>query len=254
MHFLIQTIGGQIVDDFAFELIQCQEYYRWKIPVEPFEITYHEGLSFDGIANPDKYIPVGSVEFVSLYLDTFYPEAVAALRPLNVPEVLFPLAGRRIVNVETTKDLQVFKPGAQLFRKSNHVIKNVNNGLWVNNPERQEEAVGFQVSEEINIDSEWRLFVFHDEILHVSNYAGDPLLFPSLLSIRQMLSAYKGLSPAAYTLDVGVCLDHEKHQVRTVVIECHRFFSCGLYGFGDRNKYPKMLSQTWFQMKHLRNG
>ena len=25
-------------------------------------------------------------------------------------------------------------------------------------------------------------------------------------------------------------------------------FSCGLYGFSDYKKIPKMLSQTWFQM------
>ena len=32
----------------------------------------------------------------------------------------------------------------------------------------------------------------------------------------------------------------------------HRFFSCGLYGFCEHNKYPVMLSQEWFEMKNIK--
>lgn len=252
MHFLIQTIGGHLVHDFTFELVQCQEYYGWMDPTWTFGITYHEGLSFDDIADPDEFVPVGSVDFVSSFLKTFYPGSVAALRPINVPEPLFPFTERKIVNVKAKEDLRIFKPGAELFLKSNHVIKDVNNGLWVNDPEEQDETIGFQVSEVIDIDSEWRLFVFRDEVLYISNYAGDPLLFPSRPVIRQMINAYRDLSPIAYTLDIGVSLDRENHQVKTFVIECHRFFSCGLYGFSRRNLYPSMLSQTWCEMKIIK--
>ncbi len=255
MHFLIQTIGGQIVHDFTFELIQCKAYYDWlnKSSLdEPFDYTLHEGLCFGSIEDPDKFIPVGSDGFVSTYLKTFYPKATEALRPLNVPEALFPFAGRKIKNVKTKDDLLCFTPYDNLFRKSNTTIKDQSNGRQKYVPENPEDFFGYQVSEEINIDSEWRLFIFRDEILHISNYAGDPLLFPDLLDIFQINKAYKGKGPAAYTLDVGVSLDHENHKVKTFVIECHRFFSCGLYGFSDRQKYPIMLSQAWHEIKNTK--
>ena len=63
-----------------------------------------------------------------------------------------------------------------------------------------------------------------------------------------MVKVYDAAAPVAYTLDVAVTPEG-----KTVVIECHRFFSCGLYGFSDIAKYPKMLSQAWFQMKTMKN-
>jgi hypothetical protein len=53
-----------------------------------------------------------------------------------------------------------------------------------------------------------------------------------------MTQAYKS-APVAYTLDVGVNNDG------TFVIECHDFFSCGLYGFAKLDILPPMFSQ-WY--------
>ena len=50
-----------------------------------------------------------------------------------------------------------------------------------------------------------------------------------------------------YTLDVGI------NSEKTFVIECHRFFSCGLYGYCDHNTIPIMFSQAWYEMKNLKN-
>ena len=58
-----------------------------------------------------------------------------------------------------------------------------------------------------------------------------------------MIETYKPEAPVAYTLDIGV----EKYR-GTFIIECHRFFSCGLYGFSDHRRYPKMLSQEWAEI------
>lgn len=98
MNFLIQTINGQIVHDFAFELLQSIPFIRTWRGEDP-QLCMKEGTDFKDITDPDKHIPVGSVEFVSEYLKAFYPHAKKALRPLNVPECLFPFAGRKICNV-----------------------------------------------------------------------------------------------------------------------------------------------------------
>ena len=242
MKFLIQTINKRIVHDFTFELTRCEEYYKWL--GDPITLRRQEGMDFSKIKNPDHYVPVGSVEFVSAYLNTFYPDAKKALEPLNVPEVLFPFAGRSITNVRTPEDMIPFNDSALVFAKSLDRIKAPENG-FIGLP-TFDRVKDFQVSKPIDFMSEWRVFVFQDTIRDCRCYLGDQFAYPDPETIKRMVSAYKD-APKAYTLDVGVTTKGE-----TVVIECHRFFSCGLYGFSQQNIYPAMLSQTWFEMKNIK--
>ena len=260
MRFVIQKINGEIVHDFAFTLIQCKPYYEWlklmygKDAGMTIKYANNNDLPESVIKNPDKYIPIGSVEFVTEYLKRFYPNAKEGLRPLNVPEVLFPFAGRKIANVYTSDEYPLMDGMKDIYAKSVDIIKYEFNGPYYDVPTKyqRKDFQHMQVSELIDIQSEWRVFVFHDKIQHVANYGGDCMVFPDRERIQQMVRTYKGEAPVAYTLDVAVTEARE-----TVVIECHRFFSCGLYGYNDNNIYPKMLSQAWFEIKHLddkRNG
>lgn len=244
MKFLVQKIGGKIVYDFAFELIQAQSYYKWR--KDKIEIKYANLAVPDGIKNAHKYIPVGSVEFVSEFIEKYLPESIDALRPLNVPECLFPFAGRLIVNVKQPSDMGLFN-SSYVFVKSNTVLKDENNGLIQTGWHQPEYFIGKQVSDMVpDICSEWRVFVHNNEIQHIANYSGDCTEFPSISAIKSMVKAYEKESPIAYTLDVGVTENH-----KTIVIECHRFFSCGLYGFCDYAKLPIMFSQEWFEIKQM---
>ena len=242
MKFLIQKIGNDIVHDFSFELIQSKKYWDW-LGKNEISIRYTNEVIPERIAY-DNYIPIGSVEFVSEYLRRFYPMSERMLYPLNVPDMLIPFAGRRVKDIHTIKDLYCFHDSEYVFRKNNYKIKDDRNGLYLMKDSGLHNLIGFQVSDRIDIESEWRVFVFHDEIQHISNYSGDPLLMPDVTRIRNMVDAYKDESPVAYTLDVGI-----NNNGNTIIIECHRFFSCGLYGFSDYSKIPYMFSQTWFQMK-----
>lgn len=249
----MQKIAKKLAYDFTFELIQAKDYYDW-MGNERFGIRYIntdgasvEGDIFSHIVSPDRYTPVGSVEFVSAYLRKFYPDSVEALKPLNVPEELFPYAGRTIVNVRDADDMNAFANDGLLYRKSSNTIKDPANGPF--HPKHASECIGFQVSEPVDIQSEWRVFVFHDQVQHIANYSGDCLQFPDRFEINRMVETYEGHSPVAYTLDVGVGRCYGRLRASTFVIEVHRFFSCGLYGFGDHQRIPKMLSQTWYQMK-----
>lgn len=177
------------------------------------------------------------------------------LEPLNVPEVLFPFAGRDIMNIRTDEDLKQLYKFDKVFAKSMSVIKHPDNG-WKYNPNNQmnklldldnyDNCIGFQVSSYVEFLSEWRVFVFNGKILDCRNYLGDFFTYPNPNTIINMAKEYKN-APIAYTLDVGVTAGGE-----TVVIECHRFFSCGLYGFNDFYHYPLMLSQEWFEMKNYK--
>lgn len=255
MKFLLQTIDKKIVHDFGFALTQSKDYINWVNDYDTMTIKKYEGLDFSNIKKPDDYIPVGSVDFVSAYLNTFYPNAKKMLEPLNVPESLFPFAGRDIMNIKTDEDLKQLYKFDEVFAKSMSVIKHPDNG-WKHNPNNEmnkllnldnyDNCIGFQVSSFVEFLSEWRVFVFNGKILDCRNYLGDFFTYPSPNTIINMVREYKD-APVAYTLDVGVIPGGE-----TVVIECHRFFSCGLYGFNDFYQYPYMLSQEWFEMKNYK--
>lgn len=244
MKFLIQTINKQLVHDFTWELTRCEEYHKWI--GDPITLRYHEGMDFEQIKHPDNYVPVGSIEFVSAYLNRFYPDAKEALKPLNVPECLFPYAGRTIANVKTMEDFAPFCNDSLVFAKDMNKIKSEESG-FIGLP-TFDRVKDFQVSKILNFMSEWRVFVFQDAILDCRCYQGDCFAYPDKSIIKSMTNTYMlSGSPKAYTLDVGVTTKGE-----TVIIECHRFFSCGLYGFNYSNKYPAMLSQTWFEMKNMK--
>ena len=244
MKFLIQTINKQLVHDFTWELTRCEEYHKWI--EDPITLRYHEGLDFEPIKHPDTYVPVGSVEFVSAYLNRFYPDAKEALKPLNVPECLYPYAGRTITNVKTPEDFIPFCNNSLVFAKDMNKIKSERSGfIGLPTFERVKDC---QVSSVVDFVSEWRVFVFQNTIRDCRCYSGDFFNMPNKQKIQEMVNTFNiPYNPVAYTLDVGVTPINE-----TFIIECHRFFSCGLYGFSNANIYPAMLSQTWCQMRNMK--
>jgi len=254
MKFLIQKINGEIRHDFAFTLLESVRFKNWfnrnnkkdKIGikfldyievVEPNDIypiqfkSYHE-----------KYVPVGSVEFVTDFIHHFYGLYV---KPINVPEELFDICftQRKIFN---GTHMSLENKAGKFFVKSNDQIKYFtelveckdigNTGTLYSIPI----PVGnHQISENLQgIDSEWRAFVYNGRLVGLQNYCGEFTKFPDVNTIKSMIYAYKS-APVAYTLDVAVC------DYATVVIEVHDFFSCGLYGFANHAIYPQML-HNWF--------
>lgn len=122
-----------------------------------------------------------------------------------------------------------------IFVKDNTKIKGFCNIITKN---RGYPAGEWLVSKVVDLESEWRAFVFNDELVGLQNYSGDFTLFPDVELIKQMVSDYKGKNPA-YTLDVGI------NSNGTFLIECGYFFSSGLYGFADYRILPRMYIQDF---------
>lgn len=256
--FLLERVGKNLIFDFERELENAKSYADWR--QDPMEIIYSDD---DGnvpeLSNPKDYVPVGSIEFVSEYVKKYFPDHTKGLIPINVPECLFKYAGREIMNVPSS-GLENGLPktfGNKIYRKSNLIIKDENNGLVDNTPDV--DLKDCQVSSYVdNITSEWRVFVFKNEVQQVCFYGGrGPLVFPNAERIKQMIDDFRDEAPAAYTLDVFTAPiinlnDVEINiSIETYVMECHRFFSCGLYGFADYAKLPYMFSQTFYEMINL---
>jgi len=236
MRFLIQKIDKEIRHDFSFTLLESIRYQKWlQQDKNAITVKYVNCLANDNVwfFSPfhEHYIPVGSVEFVLSWMKRF---GVPTPKPVNVPEELFDFALRGIFNGPHYDILDILD---KRFVKSNDHIKGFKEVIDRTYPLPEG---NYQFSEEIRIESEWRAFVHKSKLVGLHNYSGDFELFPNIDTIKAMIGAYES-APIAYTLDVGVVYNHQT----TFVIECHDFFSCGLYGFADHNIYPYMLYR-WF--------
>jgi len=248
MKFLIQKINGQIVHDFSFTLLESIRYNNWYHKNN--DIKHKFINSFDGV-EPDggypittfkhyhytqKYVPIGSVEFVNDFLDRFYG---FVLQPTNVPEELFHYAGRQIFNNNNASFRYL---NGKFFFKSNDEIKGYS-GYYDSGIPTEIPEGNYQISEFVeNIESEWRAFVYQGELVGLHNYSGDFTRFPNVDIINGMIKMYKS-APIAYTLDVAISDDRG-----TFVIELHNFISCGLYGFAEHKILPYMFYKSFHEL------
>ena len=220
MKFLIQTINGSVKHDFSFTLLESIEFQNW----------IRDDKSFVAILSDtptvDCCVPIGSVEFVSQYLKTYYGLTPT---PRNVPTELMGerWTGRSVFN-GTNKDI-----AGQKFVKSNDKIKSFTE-ICNSAPDGN-----YQISDIIDIESEWRAFVYDGKLVGLQNYSGEFDVFPNVDKIWDMITEYKS-QPIAFTLDVGISNGN------TVIIEVHDFFSCGLYGFSEHKILPFMFSKWFF--------
>jgi len=219
MKFLIQTIDGKVKHDFSFTLLESIEYQNWLRNDKSFQFCFTDEKTYPG------YIPIGSVEFVCKYLYDYYN---LIPKPKNIPIELidYQWTGRNVIN-GTEKDII-----GEKFVKSNDKIKSFTE-ICITAPKGN-----YQISDIIDIQSEWRAFVYEGKLVGLQNYSGEFDIFPNVEKIKVMINTYKS-QPIAYTLDVSISNNN------TVIIEVHDFFSCGLYGFSNHRVLPFMFSK-WF--------
>jgi len=225
--FLIQGKHNRTLHDFSFHLLEAIDYHKWFYN----ETIYTSELS-ENVDEPNC-IPIGSLEFVFSYLKKHYGIDQKSIHPINIPKELFTSSFlKRQCEVLKKEEIKVNKP---LFIKSATEYKGFTS--LVDDASAIPEGTFF-VSEEIDILSEWRTFVFNGKLVGIHHYLGDFTLFPEVSMIQKMITSYKDCPPA-YTLDVGINKDG------TFLIEVHPFVSCGLYGFRDYKLLPSMFISSF---------
>lgn len=242
--FLIQTVDGQVAHDFSFHLVEAIKYQNWYHNEKLYDYELHDSIEnaekasrFESKFYPliyklsiKNYIPVGSVEFVLEFYEKYH--SIKNIKPINIPKELMDKKFlKRYVYLERKNRIgYIIEP---VFIKSIDKIKGFTDIVKNNNT--LIEDGNYLVSEIINIDSEWRGFVFNNKLLDLRCYSGKFDVFPDVELVKEMVADYKS-SPRSYTIDVGVNNDQG-----TFLIECHQFFSCGLYGFADYRVLPQMF-------------
>lgn len=161
------------------------------------------------------------------------------MKPIEVPEELRKYLNREYYILKG-KDIPNEVKNENYFFKDADTLKKWNNSL---NPYdlTLDDNTNYVVSKRINFDSEYRVFIYENEVVGIKNYLGNILIFPDVDYINTIINEYNG--PAAYTLDIGI------YNNKTDLIEIHPFVSCGLYGFSDKCIIP-MLEKgfSWYKI------
>lgn len=192
-------------------------------------------------------IPVGTIEFVSYWLKTFHN--IENINPIEIPYFLrteeflkrdyhivkaydIPNFGHYFIK-DASKLKQFSYSGEMSYFMRDDIFEGpktrFDSSLYLN------ENHFYQVSEVVNILSEYRVYIINGEIQSICNYNGDPCLFPDTKLIIKANNLYslKEDYPKSYTIDIMIT------PKGTSIIEMHPFLSCGLYTtlWGDNLAY-----------------
>lgn len=243
MKFILQRENADVISEQGWALVEAQRYYEWK--GDPFEIkTMCMGeLKPSRLRlldnHPEEWCPVGTIEFVLKYIEVFFGEKKRKLAeiPCGVaPECYY---GRRIF-----KDGDVVNPSdvkTRCYVKGLYKLKDKRNGYMDLGMAKDIFPEGYIATELIDLVSEWRGFVHNGELVDIKNYSGDPFAFPDkhvMGFLTKDIVKIQGLKEG--TIDVAVTSDS-----KTVFMESHKFFSCGLYGFSQAPILPLMYWRTY---------
>ncbi len=191
----------------------------------------------------NEAIPVGTIEFVEGYLKNI--KGIQNLNPIEVPKVLrrdeFLLRNYKIVDKDYIMKLHgyYFVKYASKLKDFSH-CGDVDQLKYIDYGKEPFLKEGWYVVSEVKeILSEYRVFVFNDEIKAIQFYDGDCLVMPNeaeINKLRKMVGMYimDSKRPKAYTMDIAIVNDKIKGR-DLMIIEVHSFTSVGLYGFCGGN-------------------
>lgn len=228
--FIIQNLDY----DFCWHLKKAIDYQNWLYGEKQYDYVVLNGLDVDdiSISYNAEIIPIGSLEFIFDYIEEYHYISRSGIKPINIPKdlIIDKFLKRYCFYIDNKSGIDSsycwFIKSATKYKKYADII----NCLNINQvPEDK-----YLVSEVVDIESEWRCFIFNGKLVGMSNYIGDFTLFPDVQLIKEMISQYKNC-PKAYTLDVGI------NDLGTFVIEVHPFVSCGLYNFSNYSILPQMF-------------
>lgn len=171
--FLLQCnyIQGNLVPsfDFVYKVIDTVNYHNWMSQSIEYEYILAEKVpnNLEG-----KVIPVGSVEFVNDFIDTYNHNKVV---PLNIPASLDKHLKRRLYRYQSISDIEsLLNKYDKLFIKEQYKIKGYTNIITEVTKDIPNSL--YIVSEYIDIVSEFRCFIFNrpyrDSIVDIKQYSG----------------------------------------------------------------------------------
>lgn len=240
MFFILQKEGNHIDDIEVFALQEILDRQKFV-----HQYTFMKMKDFDGdkeFANHKikEAIPVGSIDFVEAFLKRVH--GIEKMNPIEVPNVL--RKDKYVKRKYSIVEKKHFPKTGYYFTKYVSSLKEFSHigsaeELQYRKQSQLKEGY-YQVSEVVDIVSEYRCFILEDEIIGIQFYDGDCTVMPNeedIALLKEMVETYKSdeTRPMAYTLDVGII-----RYRGLALLECHPHVSVGLYGL-----HGKFLSDCY---------
>lgn len=251
MLFLLEIKNQKAIDveDVIIEnLLRNERYIHTykKISIDDFYEIETDELGniiekrlYDKTHFPKEYedaIPIGNIPFIDAWLKIF--KGIDNQNPIEIPPILrteeflkrkygifkkedIPTHGRYFIKDASQLKVFSFEGELEFF---------FYDGIW-DKKEEGDNALHldpthlYQVSEIVNILSEYRVYIIGGEIQAIEHYNGNPTILPDVDLIKKANLLYSSQKdyPKSYSLDVMVT------PRGTSIIEIHNFTSLGLY-------------------------
>lgn len=197
----------------------------------------------------DTDLPVGGVPFI---LQAMHQMGIEVPPHNPYPDVLKPWLHRNVRLVRTLGQVQdelrdgapsIFVKPAQGWKRFTGFVATDPSDPQFNGCSRR---VPVWVSDPVQIVSEWRCYVAHNELLacEFADFGGDKSVQPGQSEIAKALAALAGNgAPAGYVIDFGVLADG-----RTALIELNDGFSFGAYGSVTADIIFRVMAARWAEL------
>lgn len=226
------------------------------------DIHYNEKMQIN------KRIAIGTIPFVERFLQ--YAHGIPYMQPIEIPDCLkkeeyllrdykvvqakdIPMSGMWFIKDASRLKRFSYCGEMKLFMYDGIFDKPKKNETSLHlNPEHQ-----FVLSEVIQILSEYRVFVWKDEIKGIQYYDGEPTIMPNENEIKKLQKIVLNYQidkerPHAYSMDIAV-IKKDGHR-DLALIEIHPFACLGLYGFYSTN-LPYMYADGFnYYINAWKNG
>lgn len=215
----------------------CAMYGAWDSALDIKFVTFEELQEGKYDLYLKKRLFVGSAEFMS-----------EVFKRLNITNAKVPNNSNRIhekITLEQAWDRAAL--GEKIFIKPFEIKKFTGFVLdqmqyaCLNGLSRDTVVMAYKPFEH-KIVSEWRLYVYKNEIIDSRNYSGDFMINPDYHYAKEIVNTNKGAFPVAYTLDMGVLENFEN-----VVIEFNDMWAIGNYGMPN-DLYLRLLTHRYFEL------
>ncbi len=199
-----------------------------------------------------KYINIRENPFICSFntMRKLFIDNQIKIEPIDYPEEIMKFSGRRISLFTVEEIISLYKKEVLCGYYKNCFIKPYITKqfitFWLNDNtlsllESFDGNTKIWVSQLIDIESEWRIFVHKNRVVGSSYYSGNFKLTPDYDYINDIVSTYKS-SPVGYTLDIGM-LSHDAN----TIIEVNDFWGIGSYGLNPE-RYAAMLIDRYFEI------
>lgn len=189
-------------------------------------IHSYELVSFEDLKKENDYsghIPLGDILFVDKWLQTY--KGIERQYPIEIPEILR--------TEEFLKRDYKYIKHEDIPKQGNYFLKDISQ-LKVFSFSGYMEHIAkdllpaehlYQLSENVDILAEYRVYIISGKIHSISQYDGNPGIFPDMTIINKANFIYSRMPdyPRSYTMDIMVA------ERGTSIIEIHPFNCVGFY-------------------------